>query len=79
MSANLFTPFMRSHTTHTYSGSVVGYHVVLPCQSCLNSCNNGHFWMYHSNAVDSKERLDSSGEGGFLCTHCTRATFAREQ
>jgi len=42
-------------------GSVVGYHVILPCRSCLSSCNNGHFWMYHSNAVDSRERLDTSG------------------
>ena len=55
----------HTHTcthAHTHSGSVVGYHVILPCRSCLSSCNNGHFWMYHSNAVDSRERLDTSGK-----------------
>lgn len=44
-----------------YSGAAVGYHVTVPCQGCLNSCNNGHFWMYHSSCVESSERLDESG------------------
>ena len=44
-----------------HSGCVVGYHVTLPCQSCLTSCNNGHFWMFHSTCVDPSERLDDSG------------------
>ena len=39
----------------------MGYHVTLPCQSCLGSCNNGHFWMYHSTSIHSQERLNSSG------------------
>lgn len=43
------------------SGNTVGYHVTLPCHSCLASCNNGHFWMYHSSNVHSQERLNSTG------------------
>ncbi|KAI8918764.1 FAM72 protein-domain-containing protein, partial [Entophlyctis helioformis] len=27
-------------------GNVVGYHVTQPCGSCLEACNNGHFWMF---------------------------------
>ncbi|KAM4700632.1 protein FAM72A [Discoglossus pictus] len=42
-------------------GNIVGYHVVAPCQPCLLSCNNGHFWMFPSKYVYSKHRLDSSG------------------
>ncbi|XP_016830500.1 protein FAM72A isoform X2 [Cricetulus griseus] len=29
--------------------------------SCLLSCNNGHFWMFHSQAVYGINRLDSTG------------------
>ena len=43
------------------SGGVVGYHVILPCSSCLSSCNNGHFWMFHSDVTYPLERLDSTG------------------
>ncbi|XP_003382986.1 PREDICTED: protein FAM72A-like [Amphimedon queenslandica] len=43
-------------------GCMVGYHVTVPCHSCLRSCNNGHFWMYHSNSVRPSERLDSTGK-----------------
>ncbi|KAF6075125.1 hypothetical protein HJG60_009521 [Phyllostomus discolor] len=42
-------------------GNIVGYHVIVPCCSCLLSCNNGHFWMFHSQAVYSINRLDSTG------------------
>ncbi|XP_046840785.1 protein FAM72A-like [Xenia sp. Carnegie-2017] len=42
-------------------GCVVGYHVILPCSSCLTSCNNGHFWMFHSDVTYPLERLDSTG------------------
>ncbi|XP_054837306.1 protein FAM72A [Eublepharis macularius] len=42
-------------------GNVVGYHVIAPCNLCLFSCNNGHFWMFHSQAVFGINRLDSSG------------------
>lgn len=42
-------------------GNIVGYHVIVPCCSCLLSCNNGHFWMFHSQAVYGINRLDSTG------------------
>ncbi|XP_039225392.1 protein FAM72A [Crotalus tigris] len=42
-------------------GNVVGYHVIAPCKPCLFSCNNGHFWMFHSKAVFGIDRFDSSG------------------
>ncbi|XP_076845374.1 protein FAM72A isoform X1 [Brachyhypopomus gauderio] len=42
-------------------GNVVGYHVVAPCKPCLLSCNNGHFWMFNSDAVSTVNRLDPSG------------------
>eukprot|EP00122_Pirum_gemmata_P010866 Pgem_evm1s10058 len=37
-------------------GNVVGYHVTRPCESCLDSCNNGHFWMFHSQSLICEER-----------------------
>ena len=45
----------------SYSGGVVGYHVTLPCQSCLSSCNNGHLWMYNACDIIATERLDHTG------------------
>ncbi|CEG67370.1 hypothetical protein RMATCC62417_03810 [Rhizopus microsporus] len=39
-------------------GNIVGYHVVSPCAQCLDACNNGHFWMFHSKACDPVERKD---------------------
>uniref|UniRef100_A0A8D0W470 Family with sequence similarity 72 member A n=2 Tax=Sus scrofa TaxID=9823 RepID=A0A8D0W470_PIG len=42
-------------------GNIVGYHVIVPCCSCLLSCNNGHFWIFHSQAVYGINRLDSTG------------------
>ncbi|KAJ3379464.1 Protein fam72a, partial [Lobulomyces angularis] len=41
-------------------GNVVSYHVTHPCVSCLEACNNGHFWMFHAERVTSKERMDDS-------------------
>lgn len=43
------------------SGNFVGYHVVAPCKPCLLSCNNGHFWMFNSDAVSTLNRLDPTG------------------
>ena len=45
-----------------YSGNVVGYTVILPCRKCLESCNNGHFWMFHSGVVEAIERVDPTGK-----------------
>ena len=44
-------------------GNVVGYHVTQPCDSCLDSCNNGHFWMFHLEGVVPSERPDGTGSG----------------
>uniref|UniRef100_A0A0B6ZIN4 Protein FAM72A n=2 Tax=Arion vulgaris TaxID=1028688 RepID=A0A0B6ZIN4_9EUPU len=46
-------------------GSVVGYHVIVPCIKCLSSVNNGHHCMFHSNLVSYCYRLDEEG-GDFL-------------
>lgn len=48
------------------SGNVVGYHVVAPCKPCLLSCNNGHFWMFNSDAVSTLNRLDATGQYNLL-------------
>lgn len=50
-------------------GNVVGYHVTQPCDLCLNSCNNGHFWMFLSDYVRAKERLDDAGEKTLVWAH----------
>ncbi|KXS15868.1 hypothetical protein M427DRAFT_496356 [Gonapodya prolifera JEL478] len=38
-------------------GCVVGYHVTRPCERCLGACNNGHYWMFLSEAVRARDRL----------------------
>ncbi|KXN70305.1 hypothetical protein CONCODRAFT_31859, partial [Conidiobolus coronatus NRRL 28638] len=43
-------------------GNVVGYHITQPCSKCMESCNNGHFWMFHTSDVFAQERLDSTGK-----------------
>ncbi|XP_078487330.1 protein FAM72A-like [Ciona intestinalis] len=45
----------------TSCGNSVGYHVVLPCAKCMDSCNNGHFWIFHLHASTVSKRLNSSG------------------
>eukprot|EP00056_Hartaetosiga_gracilis_P004573 m.76267 g.76267 ORF g.76267 m.76267 type:complete len:159 (+) comp11872_c0_seq2:410-886(+) len=40
-------------------GNIVGYHVAVPCTSCLSACNNGHLWMFHGTTVQSAERKRS--------------------
>ena len=48
-------------------GNVVGYHVTHPCDRCLDSCNNGQyfilisFWMFLSDAARPVDRLEKSG------------------
>ena len=29
-----------------------------PCEVCLEACHNGHFWMFHSEGLLSRERKD---------------------
>ncbi|KAI7855864.1 FAM72 protein-domain-containing protein [Circinella umbellata] len=43
-------------------GNIIGYHVVAPCHQCLQAGNNGHFWMFHSDACQPQERKDISGK-----------------
>ncbi|XP_077983257.1 protein FAM72B-like [Glandiceps talaboti] len=45
----------------TKCGNIVGYHVILPCTPCMQSCNNGHFWMFHSDATFALDRVDPTG------------------
>jgi len=42
-------------------GNVIGYHVTSPCERCLDACNNGHFWMFHSDGVGARERRSTIG------------------
>ena len=50
-------------TACTGCGNSVGYQVSQPCDSCLSAKNNGHFWMFNSDAVSTQERKDPSGNG----------------
>ncbi|CAG8560759.1 3001_t:CDS:2, partial [Scutellospora calospora] len=43
-------------------GNVLGYHITQPCQQCMDACNNGHLWMFHTEEVTSEERLDFNAE-----------------
>lgn len=43
-------------------GSVVGYHVLVPCKTCMCSCNNGHYWMFHSSCVVPCGRTSADGQ-----------------
>ncbi|CAO3672245.1 unnamed protein product [Umbelopsis ramanniana] len=42
-------------------GNVIGYHITMPCQVCLHSCNNGHFWMFRTEGVVAADRLNGIG------------------
>lgn len=39
-------------------GNVVGYHVTAPCQVCMSSNNNGHFYMFFDEGVIGNDRVD---------------------
>jgi hypothetical protein len=39
----------------------VGYNVVVPCERCFNSCNNGHLNMFHEEAVQGSETKTQEG------------------
>lgn len=43
-------------------GNVLGYHITQPCQQCMEACNNGHLWMFHTEEVASEERKDHDGK-----------------
>ena len=44
-----------------FSGNVVGYHVKQPCVPCLQSQNNGHYWMFYRSSVIPGSRLTKEG------------------
>jgi hypothetical protein len=48
------------------SGNVIGYHVTQPCDTCMDSCNNGHFWMFLSEGVASVDRLDPKSNNDII-------------
>ncbi|KAI9491472.1 FAM72 protein-domain-containing protein [Zychaea mexicana] len=54
-------------------GNIIGYHVVAPCHRCLQAGNNGHFWMFHSDACQPQERKDISGKRTVLWNNLPRA------
>ncbi|CAG8471563.1 128_t:CDS:2, partial [Ambispora leptoticha] len=54
-------------------GNILGYHITQPCQQCMEACNNGHFWMFHTEAVTSEERMDALGRRILLWAHLPRA------
>ncbi|CAG8545091.1 15088_t:CDS:2, partial [Racocetra persica] len=54
-------------------GNVLGYHITQPCQQCMDACNNGHLWMFHTEEVTSEERLDFNGNTVLLWTHLSQA------
>ncbi|KAJ3412777.1 Protein fam72a [Chytridiales sp. JEL 0842] len=54
-------------------GSVIGYHVTQPCESCMSSCNNGHFFMFNADQVKSSDRMSSDGTKALLWADLPRA------
>ncbi|KAI9322129.1 protein FAM72 [Dichotomocladium elegans] len=56
-------------------GNIIGYHVVAPCSQCLQAGNNGHFWMFHSDACHPKERKDITGKYTILWNNLPRAEY----
>lgn len=48
-------------------GNVLGYHVSQPCERCLEAKNNGHFWMFYSDTIWARERMDLSQSGKAIC------------
>ncbi|CAI2170491.1 7934_t:CDS:2 [Funneliformis geosporum] len=55
------------------SVQLVGYHITQPCQQCMEACNNGHLWMFHTESVTSEERLDPEGKKILLWAQLPRA------
>jgi hypothetical protein len=39
-------------------GNMVGYHVTQPCGKCLDSCNNGHLWIFQADGLEVLDRVD---------------------
>ncbi|KAI7898779.1 FAM72 protein-domain-containing protein [Cokeromyces recurvatus] len=54
-------------------GNIIGYHIVAPCSSCLNSRNNGHLWMFRSEECKPLKRYDT--QRNFICWSNIPCTF----
>lgn len=52
-------------------GNIIGYHVSQPCQKCLSSCNNGHFWMFLSGEIQAEERKNKDGRSQLVWAQLT--------
>ncbi|XP_030828403.1 protein FAM72A-like [Strongylocentrotus purpuratus] len=50
-----------SDTACNHCGNNVGYTIMIPCVPCLQSCNNGHLWIFNSTVVWAEGQLDKSG------------------
>ncbi|XP_071494724.1 protein FAM72A-like [Diadema setosum] len=50
-----------SDTVCNKCGNNVGYSIMIPCVPCLQSCNNGHLWIFNSTAVWAEGKLDKTG------------------
>ncbi|KAF9318872.1 Protein fam72a [Podila horticola] len=57
-------------------GNTLGYHVTQPCESCLEACNNGHFWMFHSDGVSCTERFLPRTASAVRAARAARAALA---
>ncbi|KAG0027928.1 Protein fam72a [Podila clonocystis] len=57
-------------------GNTLGYHVTQPCESCLEACNNGHFWMFHSDGVSCTERFLPRTQSAARAARAARAALA---
>eukprot|EP01124_Arcella_intermedia_P020290 TRINITY_DN2777_c0_g1_i1.p1 TRINITY_DN2777_c0_g1~~TRINITY_DN2777_c0_g1_i1.p1 ORF type:complete len:306 (+),score=56.69 TRINITY_DN2777_c0_g1_i1:44-919(+) len=58
-----------------YCHKKVGYHVVKACYICLNSNNNGHYWMFNDSSVTTSPRKNEKGE---LITWGMLSSFEKE-
>ncbi|KAJ3041387.1 Protein fam72a, partial [Rhizophlyctis rosea] len=60
-------------------GNVIGYHVTQPCPTCMEACNNGHFWMFHIDQVDYSDRLNPTGTSKLVWANIPRPEKDMEQ
>ncbi|XP_061187381.1 protein FAM72B-like [Saccostrea echinata] len=58
----------------TQCGNVVGYNVRLPCKTCLQSCNNGHLWMFYTDKISPYERFEKKGDEILLWGNIPKAS-----
>ncbi|KAL1915934.1 uncharacterized protein VTP21DRAFT_6322 [Calcarisporiella thermophila] len=59
-------------------GNVIGYNIVTPCSSCTSSANNGHYFMFHIDAVTAEERVDPASQRQLLWAHLPAADLDME-